>query len=234
MDRRQSRRAEHRHRRLHTLAKRPCRTENQLRARLTRPPVDRIPLQSRLTQLYDLRMSDRSLTDEELQTARLSLRRPTEADIDAIFAIHSDPGTCLHNPSDALARPDEAKELYQRWNNQWHSCGYGYWVVRRHNSALQLGFCGIKPMELNGMKVLNLFYRFATSAWGQGFASEAATAVTSWASRHIPDLPLIARVRPANAASQRVAVRAGLTRAEHLDGTGYDGFDWIYAAKLPN
>jgi hypothetical protein len=27
---------------------------------------------------------------------------------------------------------------------------------------------------------------------------------------------------------------AGLSRAEQLDGTGYDGFDWIYAAKLPD
>jgi RimJ/RimL family protein N-acetyltransferase len=178
-------------------------------------------------------MSEWSLAGEELSTARLSLRRPTEADIDAIFAIHSDPATCLHNPSDALARPEEAEELYQRWNNQWQSCGYGYWVVRRHNSARQLGFCGVKPMDLNGMNVLNLFYRFAASAWGQGFASEAAIAVTDWVSRHVTDLPLIARVRPANAASQRVAVRASLMRAEHLDGPGYDGFDWIYAAKLP-
>ena len=84
------------------------------------------------------------------------------------------------------------------------------------------------------MKVLNLFYRFATSAWGQGLASEAAAVVTAWASRHVPDTPLIARVRPTNIASQRVAVRAGLTRAEHLDGTGYDGFDCIYAARLPH
>ena len=89
-------------------------------------------------------------------------------------------------------------------------------------------------MELHGMKVLNLFYRFATSAWGQGYAGEAATMVTAWASRHVPDLPLIARVRPANTASQRVAIRAGLARAEHLDGTGYDGLDWIYTAKPPN
>lgn len=83
------------------------------------------------------------------------------------------------------------------------------------------------------MNVLNPFYRFAASAWGQGFASEAVTAVTDWVSRHVTDLPLIARVRPANAASQRVAVRAGLMRAEHLDGPGYDGFDCIYAAKQP-
>ena len=176
-------------------------------------------------------MSEWDLAGEELSTARLSLRRPTEADIDAIFAIHSDPATCLHNPSDALARSEEAEELYQRWNNQWQSCGYGYWVVRRHNSARQLGFCGVKPMDLNGMNVLNLFYRFAASAWGQGFAGEAATAVTTWAAAHVPDIPLIARVRPANVASQRVAQRAGLSRAPHLDTEGYDGFDWIYVAR---
>jgi len=99
---------------------------------------------------------------------------------------------------------------------------------------LQLGFCGIKPMKLHGMKVLNLFYRFTPAAWGQGLAGEAATAVAAWATRQVPDLPLIARVRPANVASQRVAARAGLIRAQHLDGAGYDGEDWIYAANLPN
>lgn len=176
-------------------------------------------------------MSDFGSAAEELQTARLSLRRPTEGDLDAIFEIHRDPGTCAHNPSDALARFEEAERLYRRWHDQWERCGYGYWVVRRHGSDHQLGFCGIKPMELHGMQVLNLFYRFATSAWGQGFAGEAATEATAWTSRHVPDLPLIARIRPANIASQRVAIRAGLIRAEHLDAVGYDGLDWIYAAK---
>jgi [ribosomal protein S5]-alanine N-acetyltransferase len=179
-------------------------------------------------------MSGRDLAAEELQTARLSLRRPAEADIDAIFAIHHDPETCLHNPSDALPRFEEAEALYRRWDEQWRRCGYGYWVVRRRGSDRQLGFCGIKPAEVGGMQVLNLFYRFATSAWGQGFAGEAAAAVTRWAVRYVPELPLIARIRPANIASQRVAIKAGLTRAAHLDCPGYDGFDWIYAVKLPD
>ncbi|MFD5792642.1 GNAT family N-acetyltransferase [Streptomyces diastatochromogenes] len=176
-------------------------------------------------------MSDGSTTAEELLTARLALRRPGEADIDAILAVHSDPETCTHNPADALARFEEAEALYRRWDGQWERHGYGYWVVRRHGSARQLGFCGVKSMELHGERVLNLFYRFATDAWGQGFAGEAAAAVTTWASRHVPDLPLIARIRPANLASQRVAVRAGLSRAQHLDTEGYDGFDWIYVAR---
>jgi hypothetical protein len=28
-----------------------------------------------------------------------------------------------------------------------------------------------------------------------------------------------------------VAHRAGLSRAQHLDTEGYDGFDWIYVAQ---
>ncbi|MFD5948206.1 GNAT family N-acetyltransferase [Streptomyces collinus] len=179
-------------------------------------------------------MNDGSPEAVDLKTARLVLRRPTPADVDAIFAVHRDPETCTHNPSDALARRAEAEDLYRRWDDQWQRHGYGYWVVRRHGSAQQLGFCGIKPMELHGAPVLNLFYRFATSAWGQGFAGEAAGAVATWASRHLPDLPLIARVRPANVASQRVATRAGLSRAQHLDTEGYDGFDWIYLAHHAN
>ncbi|MEU9166703.1 GNAT family N-acetyltransferase [Streptomyces sp. NPDC048420] len=176
-------------------------------------------------------MSERSACAEELKTSRLRLRRPLAADVDVILAVHSDPEACAHNPSDALTRHEEAEELYRRWDRQWERHGYGYWVVERHDRARQLGFCGIKPMELHGEPVLNLFYRFAPSAWGQGFAGEAAAAVTAWAAAHVPEIALIARVRPANAASQRVARRAGLSRATHLDTEGYDGFDWIYVAQ---
>ncbi|MGW3071518.1 GNAT family N-acetyltransferase [Kitasatospora sp. NPDC001132] len=179
-------------------------------------------------------MSDQHPVGEELTTVRLSLRRPTTGDIDAIFAIHNDPATCVHNPSDALAQRHEAQELYQRWNDQWQRFGYGYWVVRHHEAPRQLGFCGVKPMNLAGMEILNLFYRFDAATWGQGLASEAAAAVVAWTAQQVPDLPLIARVRPANVASQRVALRVGLSRAAHLDGPGYDGFDWIFATNLPD
>nr|WP_311132539.1 GNAT family N-acetyltransferase [Nonomuraea gerenzanensis] len=178
-------------------------------------------------------MRDRSHRTEELLTARLSLRCPVQDDIDAIFAIHSDPATCLHNPSDALTRREETVELFQRWDDHWRRFGYGYWVVRRRGSDRTLGFCGTKVMDLNGMRVLNLFYRFAASSWGRGVAGEAATAVVEWVTERVPDLPVIARVRPANIASQRVAVRAGLVRAEHLDTDGEDGPDWIFAKNLP-
>ncbi|WP_329101708.1 GNAT family N-acetyltransferase [Micromonospora sp. NBC_01699] len=172
---------------------------------------------------------------EELRTARLSLRRPTPADIDAIHRVHSDPRACAHNPGDALASRTEAEQLYQRWDGHWHRNGFGYWTVRGHVPSDQpLGFCGIKLMELHGLTILNLFYRLDPSAWGNRIATEAATAVVDWATTHLPDRPLVARVRPDNTASLKVAVRAGLRRAPHLDTAGEDGLDWIFTSNWPD
>lgn len=176
-------------------------------------------------------MRHHEFDNEELLTKRLSLRRPTPAHVDAIHAIHSDPRTCVYNPSDALASRGEAADLFGRWDDHWQRFGFGYWVVRHRDSDVRLGFCGIKFMQLKGRKILNLFYRFDPSSWGYGIASEAACAVVDWATAHLPDYPVIARVHPENLASQRVAARAGLVRAEHLDGPGYDGRDWIFAAN---
>jgi RimJ/RimL family protein N-acetyltransferase len=162
-------------------------------------------------------------------TARLSLTRPTSADIDLIHAVHSDVQACAHNPADMLTTHAEAVELYHRWDEHWQHHGFGYWIV--HADLKGLGFCGMKVMTLHDREVLNLFYRLDPSTWGHGVATEAATAVVEWADLYRPDEPVIARVRPANAASQRVAVHAGLRRADHLDTHGEDGPDWIYSRR---
>lgn len=176
-------------------------------------------------------MRDGAFDNKELLTARLSLRPPSRADVGAILSIHANPLTSLHNPSDALTTRGEAQRLFERWSDHWRRYGYGYWVVRRRDSIAPIGFCGFKSVQFNGRSTLNLFYRFHPSAWGNGLASEAATAVVKWAAQHLPEQPIIARVRPENIASQRVATHAGLVRAETLDSPGEDGFDWIYASN---
>lgn len=171
------------------------------------------------------------MSDEELLTERLSLRRPDTDDIDTILAVHSDPRAYAHNPSDALRTRTEAAELFAHWDEHWRRFGFGYWVVRRRTSPTALGFCGLKVMTLRDRTILNLLYRLDPASWGQGIAGEAATAVVRWAAGRQPDYPIVARVRPANVASHRVAVRAGLVRAEALDAEGFDGFDQLYVSN---
>jgi RimJ/RimL family protein N-acetyltransferase len=167
----------------------------------------------------------------ELTTPRLTLRRPTAADTDLIHAVTGDPLACVHNPSDLLRDRAEAADLFARWDSHWERFGFGYWVVRHRGTGA--GFCGLKVMALRERTVLNLFYRLAPATWGRGLATEAATAVVRWAAAHHPEHPVVARIRPENVASQRVAVRAGLVRAEHLDDEGYDGLDWVYVSGSP-
>ncbi|GAA2811474.1 GNAT family N-acetyltransferase [Crossiella cryophila] len=171
------------------------------------------------------------MTADTLRTGRLLLSRPVAGDVEAILAIHADPLACAHNPGDALASRTEAEELFGRWDAHWRRHGFGYWVLRRQETPDPIGFCGLKRMELHRRPVLNLLYRLAPAAWGAGLGGEAATAVVTWARAELPGQPVIARVRPDNHASHRVALRAGLRRVPHLDELGLDGPDQIY--ELP-
>lgn len=167
-----------------------------------------------------------------LLTERLTLRRPIPTDAHVILAIHADPRACEHNPSDALGTLQEAEALLARWHEHWERHGFGYWVVEpTADPSAPIGFCGVKWMRLHERRVLNLFYRLDPAAWAHGLASEAATRVVAWTLESYRDVPVVARVRPANAASHRVATRAGLRRMPELDTSGEDGPDWIYAVN---
>lgn len=169
--------------------------------------------------------------DPDLLTKRLRLRRPLVRDVPTVFATHSDPAAVAHNPSDQLPDIDAAQALWRRWDDHWNEHNFGYWAVARISDDLVIGFCGLKVMDLNEVRVLNLFYRFDPAAWGRGYATESALAVTGWAQAARPDLEVIARVRPGNRASQHVALNVGLVRAPALDTVGEDGPDLVY--RLP-
>ncbi|WP_244162589.1 GNAT family N-acetyltransferase [Amycolatopsis regifaucium] len=173
-------------------------------------------------------MPARDTGAEELRTERLLLCRPASEDLEAIYALHTDREACAHNPSDLVETREDAELLLLRWSRQWDQYGFGYWTVRRQDAPEPLGFCGVKVVGSQRDPVLNLFYRLFPSAWGAGYASEAATAAVGWARTHRPDDLVIARVRPENVASQRVALRAGLLRAHDFDTPGDDGADWFY------
>lgn len=166
-------------------------------------------------------------------TARLSLRRPEGADVELIHALHTDPRACAHNPGDLLGTRADAVDRYRAWDAHWRRHGFGYWSVCSRTAAraeAPVGFCGVKVVRWDAGEALNLFYRFDPAVWGGGLASEAATAVVGWATAEVPGRPVVARVRPANVASARVAVRAGLRRAPALDRYGEDGLDWIFTS----
>ncbi|WP_296131878.1 GNAT family N-acetyltransferase [uncultured Corynebacterium sp.] len=165
-----------------------------------------------------------------LHTQRLTLSVPTERDIDAVFAIHSDVRTYQHRPGLAMKSRAEAIELVQAWQQNWNDNGLGYYVVSTREGTT-IGFAGLRHSQEAGEEVLNLYYRFAPEAQGRGYAREAATAALDDAHERFSDLPIVAIVDPTNEASIALAIRLGL---HHVPGAGVAGDYEVYQLNLQN
>ena len=169
---------------------------------------------------------------ETLFTKRLILSLPKVSDATEVLAIAGDRRAVEYNPSDLLFDQHEATELLARWIQHWNKHGFGYWCVRLDSRDRLIGYCGIKKMTNHGRPVLNLIYRFSPEAWGNGYATEAGAAIVAWASQQLPGQTVIARVRPDNLTSQKVAHKLGLHRDPELDEQGKDGIDLAFSNRL--
>jgi RimJ/RimL family protein N-acetyltransferase len=152
-----------------------------------------------------------------VRTDRLILRLPRLEDENAIFAIHANPETNQHNPAGPMKDLTEAQERISQWIGDWSAHGIGYWCISTLNDPQVIGVSGVRVMEWSGRQVLNLYYRYAPDAWGKGYAAEVAKEAVKAAKIHLPELPVVARTRPTNISSMRVAERAGLVRRTDLD-----------------
>ena len=153
-----------------------------------------------------------------IQTDRLVLGTPHLDDTPDVFAIHGNPETNRHhNPTGPMKDLAEAQERISGWIHDWDEHGIGYWCVSALDSPQVIGVSGVRVMEWSGRHVLNLYYRYGPEAWGKGYATEVAAAAVTISKEDLPQLPVIARTRPTNLSSMKVAERVGLIRRPDLD-----------------
>jgi ribosomal-protein-alanine N-acetyltransferase len=147
----------------------------------------------------------------------LVARRPTPADIGAVFAVHGDPRTNVHTPAGPDRDRASSAERLRGWLEHWDRHGFGYWVVERTGTADVVGFTGVRHARWLDRPVLNLYYRYAAEHWRRGYATAGARHALAWARTHHPDLPVVAYTTLDNIASQRTAAAAGLVRRPDLE-----------------
>jgi RimJ/RimL family protein N-acetyltransferase len=152
-----------------------------------------------------------------LETARLVLRPFRAGDVDAQAAIMGDELVMRHLGGQPLAREDSWRKLLNG-AGLWALFGYGYWAVeRRADGAMigQVGFADFKREMKPGIEGLpEAGWLFAREAFGQGYASEAVTAMLAWADRALDAPETVAIIDADNAASIRVAEKCGFDRRE--------------------
>ena len=141
-----------------------------------------------------------------LETERLVLRRWREEDLEPFAALNADPEVMRHFSSGPLDR--EGSDALARYADAcFETDGYGLAAVQERGGGFY-GFVGLARHRWRPDEV-EIGWRLARSAWGRGYATEAARAWVAAA----PGLGLdhlVCFVAPDNAASLAVARRVGL------------------------
>jgi len=144
-------------------------------------------------------------------TTRLIIRPFSDADLDAMHAVWSDPEVMDPVPSPVLDRAESRAKLTEKIDHQ-DRYGFGRWAVVDKASGTVVGECGLE--YLDGGPEIELGYKLARAFWGRGLAVEAARACLEWALTERPE-QVVAIVDAGNARSARVLTRIGFVR----DGT---------------
>lgn len=145
-------------------------------------------------------------------TRRLVLRQWRDEDRTPFAALNADPLMMEHFPS--VMTPDQSDALVDRCITRIQRDGYGLWAVEVITSGEFIGFVGlaVPTWEAAFTPCTEIGWRLARSAWGQGYATEAANAALATAFGTIGLNEVVSFTTTSNQRSQRVMRRIGMTR----------------------
>lgn len=144
-----------------------------------------------------------------IETPRLLLRRFTENDAALVYLLNADPEVTRYT-LDPVKDLVQAKEILDRAIlPQYSLYSHGRWAVHTKPDLAFIGWCGLKTRpELNEV---DLGYRYMQSAWGKGYASEAAFASLEYGFKRLGLERIVGRALTGNLASVRVLEKCGMT-----------------------
>ena len=148
-----------------------------------------------------------------LETERLVLRRFTEADVDNLFDLDSDPDVMRFltgsKPTPHEVIRNETLPRLLRYYERF--AGFGFWVAIEKSTGEFLGWFHFLPRKGCGPDEAELGYRLRKSAWGKGYGTEGSRALIRKGFTELGVQRVIAETMTINTASRRVMEKAGLT-----------------------
>jgi RimJ/RimL family protein N-acetyltransferase len=148
-----------------------------------------------------------------LETQRLRLREFSLDDLDDLAAMVGDEDQMSFYPRPKTR--DEASDWISRNLALYEELGFGIWLLESLETSSFLGYCGLRPLTLEGASETEMGWHTKKTFWNQGIATEAATAARDLAFGRFGLSRLVAVVHPDHLASRRVAENIGM----HAEGT---------------
>ncbi len=149
-----------------------------------------------------------------LSTLRLILRDWRDSDLEGFAALNADAEVRKHFGTILTRAESDAEAGRARAHFAEH--GFGFFAVEAPGVADFIGVNGIMrgKFALAGLGTdwHEIGWRYARSAWGHGYAIEAAQAVVDYAFRELNLPEIISFTTDANRRSRRVMERLGMTQ----------------------
>jgi ribosomal-protein-alanine N-acetyltransferase len=192
---------------------------------------------------------------DQLETARLLLRRIAPDDLPFFTRIHALPEVARGLWPGGLPRSPEQTEAYVRSTlESYERLALGYLAVLRKVDGALIGRCGLTELAVEsaapgrgirkgwfgdaqapaGVALTfecELGYTFDPTAWGQGYATESAGCVRDYARDVLHLSYVVSAILPSNARSRRVSNRFGLRADGQMEAAGmtFDRYVWPLA-----
>lgn len=149
---------------------------------------------------------------DELRTGRLLLRRWRPEDREVFSAINADPRVMEYLPA-RLTR-EESDALADRIEAHFAEKGFGLWAVEVVGGPRFIGGVGLLTVSFEAQFTPNveIGWRLAADQWGNGYATEAATAALEYGFGCLGLDEVVSFTVPANIRSRAVMERIGMMR----------------------
>lgn len=138
-------------------------------------------------------------------------------DTDAIRFMPFTVGSAVH-----------CRAFIQRTLDRYVTDGSGLNAIVERSSGKPLGMIGLLTQVVDGMLELEIGYHLIPSAWGKGYAAEAAIACKEFAREHKLAPSVISLIDHENSASQAVARRNGMAYEKDTVHRGVPAMVWRY------
>lgn len=150
--------------------------------------------------------------DHALATERLLLRPVTAIDLTVLVTHWTAPDVRRFLFDNAVLPVQEIRTVIEDSARSFASSGYGFWIIEEAGFA---GTVGLRQLDDLGPEIV---YSLAPSAWGKGYATEAAGAVITHALGTLGLPEVLAEVDDGNTASIAVVTRLGMTPFSTVPG----------------
>jgi RimJ/RimL family protein N-acetyltransferase len=143
-----------------------------------------------------------------IRTERLLLRRWKETDLEPFAALNADADVMAHFP--AVLSREESDALAARADALFDEHGFGLWAVEAPEGFV--GFTGLSVPRFDApfLASVEVGWRLARRAWGNGYATEAARAAVALGFEKHALREIVSFTAATNVRSQRVMERLGM------------------------